>query len=366
MDPNPVPTPPITPVPVAPQPKSNLPLILVCLVLMVLIGIGGFVAGSRLSSYTPTSTTIAAISITPDPTANWRTITNTNGYSIKIPSDSILEYGEAIRVHDSEDPNPLFARIYDPNKNLDAPHITILVQNETGDIKRLSQELYNKNVSSTGIPAISIQIPTLTTLDGQPAYEFIVENKGFEGPGDSYLGYTGKYKAVWTTKNNKLFFIQINTPEHDQILSTFKFNDKASELKNYSFPQAKISFLVPEELNVSLSQPNPEVFALYIQNYQNSVAEIDKPYQLYGLFQPGIYDPDIYYEELKTDLEPASIKEVKISGFPAVEGQIKGERNRFVTHILTNTGKWSLFTSEPTIENKNLTEQILSTLKFTN
>jgi len=70
-------------------------------------------------------------------------------------------------------------------------------------------------------------------------------------------------------------------------------------------------------------------------------------------------------EIFKDDLEPSTPKEVIISGYPALEGQVKGQRNRFVTYIFTEKGRFSLFTAEPTPENKAITDQILETFEFT-
>lgn len=138
-----------------------------------------------------------------------------------------------------------------------------------------------------------------------------------------------------------------------------------ADWKGYSFPNASLRFSTPPTFTVTLDEPNPDSFTLYIQNYKNSISEVTSPYQLYGLFQPGNYgDTEFYIEELKADLEPTSIKDITIGGFAGVEGQIRGNRNRFAAYILTNIGKWGFFTSPSTSINKGISDQILSTFKF--
>jgi hypothetical protein len=69
-------------------------------------------------------------------------------------------------------------------------------------------------------------------------------------------------------------------------------------------------------------------------------------------------------EDLKTELQPDSIVESKIDDFPAVSGQYKGERNRFVTFILTDNGLFTLATSQPSKANQKLTNDILETINL--
>jgi predicted Zn-dependent protease len=83
------------------------------------------------------------------------------------------------------------------------------------------------------------------------------------------------------------------------------------------------------------------------------------------LYQLGSQFTDESLEAMKQELNPDSVKDVTVGGLAAIDGQVQGERNRFVTHIITKKGRLSLFTAEPTAENKLLTEKILSTFVFT-
>lgn len=142
--------------------------------------------------------------------------------------------------------------------------------------------------------------------------------------------------------------------------------DPTADWKTYTFPPLQLTLKVPPELIVHTEEPNPgNNFTAYIQNYAfNSPYPKDNAYQLYITWQKSPVVTQIEFQSLKTNLDTSTIEDIAIAGYPAVSGQVRGERNRFVTYILKGNTQISLFTSDPTLANKKLTDQILSTFKF--
>lgn len=129
------------------------------------------------------------------------------------------------------------------------------------------------------------------------------------------------------------------------------------------FDEVGLKFSAPPEMQVRGELLDDSTFTLYVE--RSAFPEADY-YQLYGLYQidPN-YDPETADIEGVTDgLEPDSIKRWKISGYTAVSGQNKGERNRLVTMIFTDKGLFTLSTSQPTAENGVQTEAILETFEI--
>ncbi len=133
----------------------------------------------------------------------------------------------------------------------------------------------------------------------------------------------------------------------------------------HTVPALKLTFKAPPTIEVTSDVQNNDkgelsTVTLYIQKGTGSTQTY---YQLYGIYQTGIPYTAQTLQAHTEELQPGST-ETTVSGYPAVEGQIKGQRNRFVTYIFTEQGRLSLFTSEPTEENRKLSEQIISTFTF--
>jgi len=142
--------------------------------------------------------------------------------------------------------------------------------------------------------------------------------------------------------------------------------DPTANWKPYTFQPLQLSLKVPSELIVHSEEPNPgNDFTAYIQNYVfNSPYPKENAYQLYIVWQKNLTVTQIEFQLLKEDLDTGTVEDTITAGYPAIKGQGKGERNRLVTYILKGNTKISLFTSEPTQINKELTDQILSTFQF--
>lgn len=139
-----------------------------------------------------------------------------------------------------------------------------------------------------------------------------------------------------------------------------------SPWKAYSVDELGLSFSAPSDLDIQYhvdvteETGEPYLLTLYIQNN-----DATNYYQLYGIFQWNTSVAD-NLDDFKSGLEETSIEDSTVSGMPALKGQIRGERNRFVTYILLPDGVLSLFTAEPTLENKELSDEIIDTFVFTN
>ena len=136
--------------------------------------------------------------------------------------------------------------------------------------------------------------------------------------------------------------------------------------KSYYFEPLGLSLKVPSELTVYTEEPNPgRGFTAFIQNYpSNGPYPEDKPYQLYITWQKDRTLTREEFNQEKNGLDWLSIRNTTIAGYPAIKGQIQGERNRFVTYIYKDERLIILATAEPTKSNKNLTDKILATFSF--
>lgn len=127
--------------------------------------------------------------------------------------------------------------------------------------------------------------------------------------------------------------------------------------EHYEFPEVGLSFSAPFEMAVTGQMVDNETFTLLVE--RGAFPDEDY-YQLYGLYNlTGTLGID--EEGLKRELVESSIKEAEISGYKAISGQYKGERNRLVTYIISEKGLFNLATSQPTESNGLLTDVILST-----
>ena len=136
--------------------------------------------------------------------------------------------------------------------------------------------------------------------------------------------------------------------------------------KPYVFQPLRLSLKVPSDLIVHTEEPNPgNGFTAFIQNFAfNAPFPKENAYQLYIVWQRTPTVSQTEFQLLKNDLDTSTIEDAIIGGYPAIKGQVKGDRNRYVTYILKANTKISLSTSEPTLTNKELTDHILSTFEF--
>ncbi len=136
--------------------------------------------------------------------------------------------------------------------------------------------------------------------------------------------------------------------------------DPTANWKTYNFPEINMSFKAPEDLTVSGESVNEGSFLMYIQNNKTNV---DEYYQLYVVAQWEPKHKETELDELKQELNPDSISEVTVQGNKGIRGQVKGERNRYVTYFIKGDTLYSAFTAQPTKQNEALSNQILTTFE---
>lgn len=129
--------------------------------------------------------------------------------------------------------------------------------------------------------------------------------------------------------------------------------------KSYTFEKIGLTFSAPSDMTVDSEQSDESIFTFTVQ--RGAYPDQDY-YQLYASLQIT-ENPENDVESVKGDLVDGS-KNTTIGGFKAVQGQYKGERNRFVTFIFTDRGILTSATSQPTPENEKITDSILKTFTF--
>jgi hypothetical protein len=131
------------------------------------------------------------------------------------------------------------------------------------------------------------------------------------------------------------------------------------EWKKYSFDKIGLSFSAPNDMVVAEGISDSNIFTFSIQR---DVYPNPNYYQLYAALQPTS-NMGADAEGLQNQLVEGS-RDTVIGGYQAVQGQYKGERNRYVTFIFTDNGILTLATSQPTPENEQTTNSILDTFSF--
>jgi hypothetical protein len=89
-------------------------------------------------------------------------------------------------------------------------------------------------------------------------------------------------------------------------------------------------------------------------------------YQLYAVYQPLETVTENELDKIRTGMSPNSIKEISIDGYKGIEGliEISGPKNHYTAAIIKEGKLFTVSTYPPTEENKQLTDHIISTLKF--
>lgn len=333
----------------------------------------------------PTQTALLPTPTT-DLTANWKTYRNEKfNFEFKHPSDWIYSSNPEKEISKSGDdlhvirnqimPFPtenkfwLLINIWDNPQKLSTTDWLRWHEGEYQKKGLLSEYKHNTVFSINAY------------VDSLPAYKDMreVENQKNQATAGSRGGSAFPLIDYYVVKGDELYAIELNNYDFeafyyqeetiynlfDQILSTFKFIESTASWKTYTFQPIQLSLKVPPELVVHIEEPNPgNDFTAYIQNYPyNLPFPKENAYQLYIIWQKTPIT-QIEFQQLKDDLNVNSIEDTIITSYPAIKGQVKGERNRFVVYILKENTTISLFTSEPTEVNRKLTDQILSTFKF--
>jgi hypothetical protein len=91
--------------------------------------------------------------------------------------------------------------------------------------------------------------------------------------------------------------------------------------------------------------------------------ENEPSYQFYVLYNASNNTTE-GLEKAKKEMDPATIKEVTLGGYKGIEGLVIGPKNRYLTYIIKDGNLISFSTIPPSPENKEITDQVLSTISF--
>lgn len=172
---------------------------------------------------------------TPDPTADWKTYTNTTyGYTFSYPSKTYLPYSDPQKpgdysvqycpsqnLEDCAFPSDIFGvNVYDnPNKQ------SLDQWLKTSYDSKLFRECYIKDPRTTveNISFLGIQATEYNFIIDKSTTDGVCKNEIMEGG--------GQFRQMVFAKDNKIYNLDIRLasteifPELEQILSTFKFTN---------------------------------------------------------------------------------------------------------------------------------------------
>lgn len=312
------------------------------------IGIGGYYVGKN--AYVPAQSNkndLVQTTLTPtiaetNATGQWKTYTDTlYHYSVQYPSDWITpEFSPTQRVGPSGQKLFFIQAGGFMNECMKKVSETpIEIQNETWMIRKYTGVVSGEMCTSPE----NVTNREIWAMSPKQDYGFV-------------FAYTESTQEASETVFAK-------------ILSSLTYDTSAIEISNwkfYTFDPIHLTLKVPSDLTVHTEEPISGTFVAYIQNFAFNTPYPERgAYQLYIHWQNDVKVTQVEFQKLKNNLLASSIEDTRISGYPAIKGQVSGERNRFVTYILYGDSEISLFTSDPTSYNKLRTDQILSTFQFT-
>lgn len=87
-------------------------------------------------------------------------------------------------------------------------------------------------------------------------------------------------------------------------------------------------------------------------------------YQLYGLYSSRTDVSEKGIEKSKTGMDQSTIENMTIAGYKGFGGLYTGPKSHYTAIIIKNNKMITFSTYPPTPDNKNTTDQILSTISF--
>ncbi len=174
------------------------------------------------------------------------------------------------------------------------------------------------------------------------------------------LGYFG-YQNYTSSKQTPVLTA---TPQPTPT-STPNSDPKANWTER-KFEKFKLTFKAPPDLTIGESELNPNQFTGYIQNDKISEAFFQMSF-VYQKAGKKVRESDI--QTFKDDARliiPGTARDVEIEGHPGFAGQMADKKSSFVTAFIKDGYWFIIYTVEPTQTNKELSDQIMATFKFTN
>lgn len=164
--------------------------------------------------------------------------------------------------------------------------------------------------------------------------------------------------AIIATLATLYLFTTINKNKSARVIQEQPDTEQV-KFSYYNFADVGISFSAPSGLSVLGESIDNETFIFTVANSKDG----DDYYQLYGLYKLQNSD-SASLDEFRDSLIPETIIDTNVGDYPAIDGQLAGERNRFMVYTITPKGVLTLATSQPTEENKILTENIIRTMSL--
>lgn len=242
-----------------PKPKNNSIILLAVFLVLVSLGSLGFwayknyFASSPVALPQPTAQVVVPTA-TPDPTANWKTYTNSvYNYSVKYPSDfTIFENG--MGGGDIQKATAIFITS-SGNKKVESPALGITVRSDTSTLESVATKHYqklitniltesekqtaSKNLGYAVSDNKATNVITTSTFLGFPSFQFTINGSTIDDGASEYGVPSETHHYIWFEANKKFFLISFTkTTIMDQILSTFKFfvSPSATPITTYICP----------------------------------------------------------------------------------------------------------------------------------
>jgi len=247
-------TPPTTQTP-PPTPKTKKPYLLISLVILLLsatgvLGYKYYQVKQQLDSQPTPPPQLVVSSPSPivspttevDPTANWKTYTNTEyGYSIKHPTK--LTVGEnGMSRGNTEIATAIVLYEEGDSSNFESPRFAITVRFDSTNFENISNNHYQKlttnKLSESDKKAAQENLGYLiadnkavkpivkTSFNNLPAYQYTISGSTIDDGAAEYGVSTENHHYIWIEKGNSFYLISFTDNEiMNQILSTFKFTN---------------------------------------------------------------------------------------------------------------------------------------------
>lgn len=169
--------------------------------------------------------------------------------------------------------------------------------------------------------------------------------------------------------SGKSFLLQNDSSSESTATTTKQVNpsatpepssNRALNLNEKFIAAAGLYVQIPEDMSFREDSDNDIAKGFYIEK---GIQE-DPTYMLYGLYQLNKRTSNEDLEMVKLEMDPATVKEVEIEGYKGIEGLITGPKGRYITLLIKDGKLLTLSTIPPTPENKEITDQILSSISF--
>lgn len=87
-------------------------------------------------------------------------------------------------------------------------------------------------------------------------------------------------------------------------------------------------------------------------------------YTLYVVYEASNEVDQTKLEQMKIGMDQATIKEASVGGLAGIEGLVTGPKTKYLTAVIKNNRLLTFSTFPPTPENKEISEQILDSIRF--